>query len=178
MIVSVPSYVLTYKDAVESAIIKQHWLLQFKSVRLVIPRFQQLVSCAWTESEKLSPRYGVHRGHKSENARTDEPTSLLPAHCSCFRVSRAVLWFVRAGLEESDAQAPLRKVQSEFERRGAGLKPPTLEREMRGSLYFSPHVAPKTNSSSDGMECCKGQSGTFNQTSAVMALCFISYPFI
>lgn len=60
-----------------------------------------------------------------------------------FRSSWAVLWFVQARLVESDAQPPLKKVQS-FGRCGAELreregervaflKPPT-QREMRGSL--------------------------------------------
>lgn len=73
-------YGLTYKDAVECAIIKQHWLAQIEAVRLVSPWFQRLVSGARTEREKIVSRYAHHRGHKSQKSRTYEPSLLLPTH--------------------------------------------------------------------------------------------------
>lgn len=108
----VPRCGLTYKDAVESAIIKIHGTVQFNSLRLVLPRLQYLVSRAWTKRKKLIPGYAPHRGHKSKKTRTDEPSSLLPAHCSCIRVGWAVPRFVQARLEEcrtgSDEESSLR----------------------------------------------------------------------
>lgn len=101
---------LTYIDAAEGAVVIQHWLIQLQSVRLVIPGFQQLVSRARPESEKLPQSYALRRHHKPEDTRADEPLS-LPTHCSRFRFRRLVPWCVRTRSARSDARAPLMKVR-------------------------------------------------------------------
>lgn len=62
--------VLTYKDAVEGAVIKQRRLVQLQSVRLVTARLQDLIADTRTEREQLSHRSAVRwRHHKAEKAR-------------------------------------------------------------------------------------------------------------
>lgn len=72
---------VTYIDAVESAIVEEHGLVQVQFVALVIPRSQDLVSCARTVREKLLSRHALRQRNESEKSGTDEPSALLPAHC-------------------------------------------------------------------------------------------------
>lgn len=76
---------LTYKDAVEGSVIKQRWLVQLQSVRLVSARLQDLIAGARTVGEELSHRNAVRRRHhEAQKARADEPPLPLATHLIAF----------------------------------------------------------------------------------------------
>lgn len=63
-------------------------------------------------TDATNPRKLAQRSH---------PCSCQPIF-SCFRSSCSVLWFFQARLVESDAQSPLKKVQSEFGETWGGVE--------------------------------------------------------